>query len=76
MQNRMNTGRNGSTTREMTYIHPDNNTFYTDGSGDGSRAAAAIVHKEEDIFIRLNDSASLMDAEMTAIQIILEESVK
>ena len=34
--------------------------------------AAAVVHKEEQIIIRLNDSASVLDAEMTAIRIALE----
>ena len=34
--------------------------------------AAAVVHKEEEIIIRLNDSASVLDAEMTAIRVALE----
>ena len=33
---------------------PDNNTYYTDGSNNGTRVAAAVVHKEEEIIIRLN----------------------
>ena len=34
----------------------------------------AGVHKEEEIIIRLNDSASLLDAEMTAIRVALEDA--
>ena len=34
---------------------------------------AAVVHTEEDI-IRLNDSASVLDAEMTAIRLALEDA--
>ena len=33
---------------------------------------AAVVHKREEIIIRLNDSASVLDAKMTAIQLALE----
>ena len=36
--------------------------------------AAAVVHKEEEIIIRLNDSASVLDAEMTAIRVALENA--
>ena len=36
--------------------------------------AAAVVHKTEEIIIRLNDSASVLDAEMTAIQLALENA--
>ena len=55
--------------RSLEYIRsqPDDNTYYTDGSSDGTGVAAAAVHKEEEIIIRLNDSASVLDAEMTAI---------
>ena len=31
-----------------------------------------VVHKEEEIIIRLNDSASVLDAKMTAIRVALE----
>ena len=34
--------------------------------------AAAVVHKEEEIIILLNDSASVLDAEMTAIRVAQE----
>ena len=34
--------------------------------------AAAVVHKKEEIIIRLNDSAFVLDAEMTAIRLALE----
>ena len=60
-----------------TRIHPsqrDDNTYYTDGSSDGTRVAAAVVCKEEEILIRLYDSASVLDAEMTAIQVALENA--
>ena len=59
--------------RSPEYIRsqPDDNTYYTDGSNDGSRVAAAVVHKKEDLIIRLNDSASVLDAEMTAIRLAL-----
>ena len=36
--------------------------------------AAAVVHKEEEIIIRLNDSASVLNAEMTAIRVALENA--
>ena len=35
--------------------------------------AAAVVHKEE-IIIRLHDSASVLDAEMTAIRLAIEDA--
>ena len=38
--------------------------------------AAAVVHKEEEIIIRLNDSASVLDAEMTDIRVALENASK
>ena len=62
--------------RSLEYIRsqPDDNTYYTDGSSDGTRVAAAVVHKKEEIIIRLNDSASVLDAEMTAIQLALENA--
>ena len=34
----------------------------------------AVVHKEEEIIIRLNDSASVLDAEMTVIRVALENA--
>ena len=60
----------------LAYIRsqPDNNTYYTDGSSDGTRVAAAVVHKTEEIIIRLNDSAYVLDAEMTAIRLALEDA--
>ena len=36
--------------------------------------AAAVVHKEEEIIMRLNDSASVLDAEMTAIRVVQENA--
>ena len=62
--------------RSLEYIRsqPDDNTYYPDGSSDGTRVAAAVVHKEEDIIIKFNDSASLLDAEMTAIRVALENT--
>ena len=36
--------------------------------------ATAVVHKEEEIIIRLNDSASVLDAEITAIRVALENA--
>ena len=36
--------------------------------------AAAVVHKEEEIIIRRNDSASVLDAEMTAIPVSLDNA--
>ena len=41
----------------LEYIRsqPDDNTYYTDGSSDGTRlAAAVVVHKKVEIIIRLN----------------------
>ena len=62
--------------RSLEYIRsqPDDNTYYTDGSSDGTRVSAAVVHTEEEIIIRLNDSASVLDAEMTAIRVALENA--
>ena len=48
--------------------------YYTDGSSDGTRVATTVVHKEEEIFIRFNDFASILDAEMTAIRVALENA--
>ena len=36
--------------------------------------AAAAAHMEEEIIIRLNDSASVLDAEMTTILVALENA--
>ena len=36
--------------------------------------AAAVVQKEEELIIRPNDSASVLDAEMTAIRVALENA--
>ena len=57
--------------RSLEYIRsqPDDITYYTNGSSDGTRVAAAVVHMEEEIIIRLNDFASVLDAEMTAIRV-------
>ena len=58
--------------RSLEYIRsqPDNTYYiYTDGSSDGTRVADNVVHKEKEIIIRLNDSASVLDAEMTAIRV-------
>ena len=43
--------------RSLEYMRsqPDDNTHYTDGSSDGTRVVATVVHKEEEIIIRLND---------------------
>ena len=47
---------------------------YIDGSSDGTQVAAAVVHKEEKLIIRLYDSASVLDAEMTAIRVALKDA--
>ena len=62
--------------RSLAYIRsqPEDNTFYTDGSSDGTRVAAAVVHNTEEIIVRLNDSASVLDAEMTTIRLALEDA--
>ena len=36
--------------------------------------AAEVVHNEEEIIVRINDSVSVLDAEMIAIRIALEEA--
>ena len=36
--------------------------------------AAAVVHKSEEMIIRLNDSAYVLDAEMTAVRLALEDA--
>ena len=38
--------------------------------------AAEVVHKEEKIIIRLNYSASVLDAEMRAIRVALENAIE
>ena len=62
--------------RSLEYIlsQPDDITYYTDGSSDGTRVEAAVVHMEEEIIIRLNDSASVLDAEMIVIRVALENA--
>ena len=62
--------------RLLSYIcsQPGHNTYYIDDSSGGTRVAAGILHKEEEIIIRLNDSASVMDAEMKPKLIALEEA--
>ena len=62
--------------RSLEYLRsqPDDNTYYTDDSSDGTWVAVAVVHKEEDIIIRLNDFPSVLDAEMTAIRVALENA--
>ena len=55
--------------RSLEYIRfqAEDNTYYTDCSSDVARVAAAVVHKEEEIIIGLNDSTAVLDAEMTVI---------
>ena len=53
---------------EYIYSQPDDNTYYTDGSSD--------VHKEEEIIIKPIHFASVLDAEMTAIPVALENASK
>ena len=62
--------------RSLEYIRsqPDDLTYHTDGSSNGARVVAAVVHMEEEIIIRLNDSASALDAEMTAIRVAQENA--
>ena len=57
----------------LTYINsqPADSTYYTDGSSDGTRVAAAFIHQAEETIIRLSDSASVLDAEMMAILMAL-----
>ena len=64
--------------RSLEYIRsqPNDNMYYTDGSSDGTGVAAAVVHTEKEIIIRLEDSASLLDAEMTAIRVALEIAIE
>ena len=59
---------------ECIRSQPDDNTYYTDGSSDGTRVAAKVIHTVESIIIRLNDSISLLDAEMTVIRLALEDA--
>ena len=42
---------------ECICCQPYDNTYYTDGSSDGTRIVVAVVQKEEEISIRLNDAA-------------------
>ena len=58
-------------TQALQYINnpcPDvTRTYYTDGSSNERRVGAAFVTEERQISIRLNDDATVLDAEMTAI---------
>ena len=68
---------NGNNKIEVTRIHPlspDDSTYSTDDSSDRTRVAAAVVYKEEEITIRLDDSASVVHAEMTPIRLALEDA--
>ena len=49
-------------------------TYYTNGSSDWKRVVVEIVHTDENIINRINDSASVLDAEMTVIHIAIEET--
>ena len=62
--------------QEITIIdsQPDDKTYYTGGSCGQTRVAAAVVHMVEEILIRLTDSESVLDAEMTAIRVALEDA--
>ena len=62
--------------RSLKYIRsqPVDNPYYIDGPGDGTRLIAAVVHKGEELIIRLNDSASVLDAAMTTIRVALENA--
>ena len=62
--------------RLLEYIRspPDDIMYYTDGSSEETRVAAAVVHMEEKIIIRFNDSAFVLHAEMTAIRVALEDA--
>ena len=74
---RLDSGGNGNIETQINRIDPfppDDNTYYTDSSNYGTRVAAAVVHKEEEIINRLNYSASVLDAEMSAIQVALESA--
>ena len=52
----------------------DDNMYNTDVSSAGTQVAPAVVYKKEKIIIRLNDSASVQDAKMTAIRIAVENA--
>ena len=63
--------------RLLEYIcsQPNDNTYYTNNSSDKTRATTTVVHKEEEEIInRLNDSASILDAEITAIRVAIENA--
>ena len=53
----------------LEYIRylPDDLTYYTDGSSDETRV-------EEEIIIRLNETASVLDAEQTVIRVAVENT--
>ena len=58
-------------TQALQYINnpcPDvAGTYYPDGSSNGRRVGPAFVTEERQISIQLNDDATVLDAEMTAI---------
>ena len=48
--------------------------YYTDGSCDGRHVAAAYVTDAEEMVFRLNDTASVVDAELTAILLAIGDA--
>ena len=53
---------------------PDDANYYTDGSVRDGQVAAAVVHQHGTISVRLNDSATIMQAELLAIYYALHHA--
>ena len=63
--NRLDSGGNRNTETEITNMHPFSTRqqrLLYDRSSDWTRMAVEIVHKKEEIIIRRNDSASILDS--------------
>ena len=59
----MDSGGDGNTETEITRILNQRQHVLYDGSSDGTRVAVAVLHKEEEIIIRLNNFVSVLEAE-------------
>ena len=57
-------------------IQPHDHIYYTDGSVSDGRVAAAFTYLGHPTLIRLNDTASIMQAELTAIHASLQHGLQ
>ena len=57
-------------------IQPRDHIYYTDGSVSEGRVSAAFTHQGHPTLIRLSDTASIMQAELTAIHASLQHGLQ